>query len=93
MGIEYCYEARSGSKCKCGQSRTHWHDYPPERDGLIESTSITIDEMRQKLISNIGFADRNELIAIYEKMFDVKIENHGDNYHPCYVEVKKGEKK
>jgi hypothetical protein len=54
--------------------------------------TITVDEMRQRILGKLTSGE-DELIKTYEKLFDVKIKNEGDGWHPCYVEVENGEKK
>jgi hypothetical protein len=58
--------------------------------------SITdLDEMRQQLIAEVNWADRTELVKLYELIKHVKVEDHGDMYSSCYVveELSKGSQK
>jgi hypothetical protein len=49
---------------------------------------IDIKTMREELISRINYAEDDDIIRLYEIYRQVKIENHGDNYSPCYVITK-----
>jgi hypothetical protein len=47
--------------------------------------TIEVEEMRRQLIAEINYAADDELIALYERMRGVKVENVGDDYFPCYT--------